>query len=117
MFDVGCEFCGDVPRDLIYLPNYTKRIEEQNISMGRPNKYIRSEDVFFVCSCGIVASSVDRIIYNEQVIMNREYAESLYIDNSLLEFEQMEYWSSKLHNVDNSVFFLERNQTSSVCPF
>mgnify|MGYP003147698443 CR=1 FL=1 len=92
MFDVGCEFCGDVPRDLIYLPNYTKRIEEQNISMGRPNKYIRSEDVFFVCSCGIVASSVDRSIYNE-------------------------FWSSRVFEIDVTLFFLERNQTSSKCPF
>jgi len=119
LFDVGCEFCGDEPRDLIYLKRYTDRIKEINISAGKPAKYIRSDEMFFLCSCGIVASSTDRTIYNEQIILTRDFADSVNGSyyQSMLEFEQLDFWSRRLGLLDDPVFFIERTQTDIECPF
>jgi hypothetical protein len=71
MFDTGCEYCGDLPKDLFYLRNYTETLMEYYISIGAKDHYIESLDLVSVCSCGVIASERERRAYNQYVILCR----------------------------------------------
>jgi len=92
LLDVGCEFCGDYPRDMVYLSGYTRELEEEYISRGLTPRDVRTRELVFQCSCGIIADSANREIYNEYVIMEREHIEDVYYTNTgyLLEFETIQ---------------------------
>jgi len=92
MLDVNCEHCGDLPRDMVYLSGYTRKLEEEYISRGLTPRNVRTRELVFQCSCGIIADSANREIYNEHVHMEREHIESVYYTNTghLLEFETIQ---------------------------
>lgn len=93
MYRNGCEFCGDIDRDLVYLAGHTHKLVEEAISRGLTAKSVKSRDLVFQCSCGIIASVADREIYNEHVTLERDHIQEVYngmVTGHLLEFETMQ---------------------------
>lgn len=93
LLDVGCEFCGDQPREMVYLSGYTRKLEEEYISRGLTPRDVKTRELVFQCSCGIIADSANRELYNEHVNIEREHIESIYYYTNgghLLEFETMQ---------------------------